>query len=45
MGGQVMLILRLYLYGERAREPAARDEPRWRQWMAEKFPPPSQDLR
>ena len=45
MGGQVMLILRLYLYGERAREPAARDEPRWRQWVAEKFPPPSQDLR
>lgn len=33
MGGQVFLVMRLYLYGEQAAAVAARDEPRWQEWM------------
>jgi uncharacterized protein YndB with AHSA1/START domain len=35
-GGPVMTSLYLYLYGDRAAEIAARDEPRWRAWMSER---------
>jgi uncharacterized protein YndB with AHSA1/START domain len=38
MGGQVLLWLRLYLYGDEAPAIIARDEPRWQAWMAERFP-------
>lgn len=38
MGGQVCLSIRLLLYGDRAAAIAAREEPAWRAWMAERFP-------
>lgn len=38
MAGQVFLPVRVYLYGEGARAAAARDEPAWQAWMAERFP-------
>ena len=31
----------LYLFGDGAAELAARDEPRWRAWLAERFPEPT----
>jgi hypothetical protein len=33
MGGQVLLPVRLFLYGDRAEAVAAREEPVWQQWM------------
>jgi uncharacterized protein YndB with AHSA1/START domain len=39
MGGQVLLSIRLYLYGDRAAAAVARDEPLWRAWIDERFPP------
>jgi uncharacterized protein YndB with AHSA1/START domain len=39
MGGQVCLSIRFYLYGGRASAVVARDEPAWRAWMNEHFPP------
>jgi len=39
MGEQVCLAIRLYLYGDRAREVADRDEPLWQAWMHEHFAP------
>jgi hypothetical protein len=30
----------LYLFGAGAEELAARDDPRWRAWLAERFPAP-----
>jgi uncharacterized protein YndB with AHSA1/START domain len=38
MGGQVLLPLRIYLYGETAAAAAARDEPIWQAWLAQRFP-------
>lgn len=38
MGGQVLLPLRIYLYGPTAAAVAARDEATWQAWMAERFP-------
>ncbi len=38
MGGQVLLSMRLYLYGERAAAAAGRDEPLWQAWMGARFP-------
>ncbi len=38
MGGQVFLSMRLFLYGSQAAAAAARDEPLWQAWMAQKFP-------
>ena len=29
-----------YLFGDGAPELAARDEPRWRSWLADRFPAP-----
>ena len=39
MGGQVFLSIRLYLYGAQAAAAVARDEPLWRAWINERFPP------
>lgn len=38
MEGQVLLSLRLYLYGAEGASAAAREEPKWQVWMAERFP-------
>ena len=38
MGGQTCVFLRIYLYGDHAHAVAAREEPRWQAWMAERFP-------
>jgi uncharacterized protein YndB with AHSA1/START domain len=37
MGGQVFMVIRLYLYGDRAASVVARDEPLWHAWMNERF--------
>jgi uncharacterized protein YndB with AHSA1/START domain len=39
MGGQVLLSARFYLYGDQAAPAVARDEPLWRAWIDERFPP------
>jgi hypothetical protein len=41
MEGQVILSLRIYLYGREAATVAAENEPRWRAWLAERFPMPA----
>lgn len=38
-GGSVMASLAFYLYGDAAAEAARRDEPLWRAWMSQQFPP------
>jgi uncharacterized protein YndB with AHSA1/START domain/predicted secreted protein len=38
MGGQVFLVVRLYLYGSGAAAVAAREETVWQSWMAARFP-------
>jgi uncharacterized protein YndB with AHSA1/START domain len=38
MGGQVYLPVRLFLYGDRAADVAAREERSWQSWIAERFP-------
>jgi uncharacterized protein YndB with AHSA1/START domain len=37
MGGQVVLSVRLYLYGAQASAVVARDEPYWQAWLDERF--------
>lgn len=37
MGGQVVISIRLYLYGIAAAEAAAREEPVWQAWIGETF--------
>ena len=37
MGGTICVPVRLYLFGDRAATVAAREEPRWQAWIAEKF--------
>lgn len=41
MCGQVFVVIRLYLYGNRAPGAVQRDEPLWRTWMDQLFPPVS----
>ena len=41
LGGQVMLPVRIFLYGDRAAAIAGDYEYRWQAWMAEHFPPPA----
>jgi uncharacterized protein YndB with AHSA1/START domain len=41
MGGMVCLPIRFYLYGDRAAAAAAREEPVWQAWLAERFPAPT----
>jgi hypothetical protein len=36
MGGQVILPLRLYLFGKDARDVVARDQPSWVRWMSQR---------
>ena len=38
MCGQIFVVIRLYLYGDRAHAAALRDEPRWQAWMKDLFP-------
>ena len=39
MGGQVLLTVRLYLYGDAARAMASHVEADWRRWLDRQFPP------
>jgi uncharacterized protein YndB with AHSA1/START domain len=41
-GGQSMVALNFYLYGDRAAETAARETPPWQAWIQERFPMPSE---
>ena len=38
MCGQIFVVIRLYLYGDRAHAAALRDEPKWQAWMKDFFP-------
>jgi uncharacterized protein YndB with AHSA1/START domain len=38
LGGQVLLVVDFYLYGDRAAALVARDQPRWQSWLQEHFP-------
>ncbi len=42
MGGQSMVALSVYQYGDQAAETVARETPRWRAWMHERFPMPTE---
>jgi len=37
MGGQVFLVVRLYLYGAQASATVTRDEPKWQAWLRKHF--------
>jgi hypothetical protein len=41
-GGQSMVALNLYLYGDQAAGTVAREMPRWQAWIQERFPMPSE---
>jgi uncharacterized protein YndB with AHSA1/START domain len=41
-GGQSMVTLSFYLYGDHAAATVARDTPRWESWIQERFPTPSE---
>lgn len=43
MAGQIFLLMRIFLYGDGAAATAAREEPVWQAFMAERFPPPSEE--
>jgi hypothetical protein len=36
----MMVYVAIYLYGPNAKAAAERDEPIWRKWMDDRFPPP-----
>ena len=40
-GGQTMVALNLYLYGDRAAGTVAHETPLWQAWFQERFPTPS----
>jgi hypothetical protein len=42
MGGQSMVALSFYHYGDQAAETAARETPPWQAWIQERFPVPSE---
>jgi uncharacterized protein YndB with AHSA1/START domain len=42
IGGQSMVALNFYHYGDQAAETAARETPMWQTWFQERFPVPSQ---
>ena len=42
MGGQSMVALTVYQYGDRSAETAARETPSWQAWIGERFPSPSE---
>ena len=39
-GGMVMVCMSVYLYGDKAKSAAERDEPMWQKWIGEQFPMP-----
>ena len=39
MCGQVFVVIRLYLYGDAGPSTVQRDEPFWRKWINDLFPP------
>jgi len=41
-GGPVMATFSFYLYGDRAAETVARETPRWKAWIQERFPAPAE---
>lgn len=41
-GGPSMVALNFYLYGDRAAEIAAREQPLWQAWIQERFPAPAE---
>jgi hypothetical protein len=41
-GGQSMVALNFYHYGDQAAETAARESPLWHEWIHERFPVPSE---
>jgi uncharacterized protein YndB with AHSA1/START domain len=41
MGGQVLLPVRFYLYGQSATKIAGEIETTWQEWLSRRFPPPS----
>jgi hypothetical protein len=45
MGGQAMVALNFYRYGDRADETVARETPLWQAWMQERFPMSSEPSR
>jgi len=42
MGGQGMVALTVYNYGDQAAETVARETPLWQAWIQERFPMPSE---
>jgi uncharacterized protein YndB with AHSA1/START domain len=42
MGGQVMVAVNFYRYGDQAAQTAARETPLWQAWIQERFPAPPQ---
>jgi hypothetical protein len=42
MGGQIMVAVNFYRYGDQAAETAARETLLWRAWIQERFPMPSE---
>src|SRR5260221_13452257 len=42
MGGQSMVALTVYHYGDQAAGTAARETPLWQAWMQERFPMPAE---
>jgi uncharacterized protein YndB with AHSA1/START domain len=41
-GGQGMVAMNLYLYGDQAAAAVARETPRWQAWLQERFPMPTE---
>ena len=39
-GGMIMVCMSVYLYGDKAKAAAERDEPGWQKWMSDQFPMP-----
>jgi uncharacterized protein YndB with AHSA1/START domain len=42
MGGQIMVAVNFYRYGDQAAETVARETPLWQAWIQERFPMPSE---
>ena len=42
MGGQTMVALSFYLYGDQAAATVAREKPLWQAWIQERFPAPTE---
>ncbi len=44
-GGQSMVALNFYLYGDQAAATAAQETPRWNAWFQDRFPAPSETVQ